>query len=127
MNSALPEPLSLPWELKPLSSARSGLKTLADGRRCFWIDEFLKGVTPKMLVWWVSHLEGDLRSGAAFSAGTAFSIPSITAGRVTFGAYRTGQLVRERRFEFANSSPETRATRLKLPRELRNSTKMASY
>ena len=43
MNSALPEPLSLPWELKPLSSARSGLKTLADGRRCFWIDEFPQG------------------------------------------------------------------------------------
>ena len=49
-----------------------------------------------------------MRSGAVFSAGTAFSIPSITAGRVTFGAYRTGQLVRERRFricEFIARSP----------------------
>jgi len=60
MNSTLPEPLSLPWELKQLSSARSGLKTLEDGRRWFLVDEFLKGVIPKMLVWWFSHLEGDV-------------------------------------------------------------------
>ena len=51
MKTTLPEPLSLPRELKPVSSARSGLKTLADGRRCFWVDEFLKGITPKMVVW----------------------------------------------------------------------------
>ena len=56
--TTLPKPLSLPWQLKAFSSARSGLKTLEDGRRCFWVDEFLKGITPKMLVWWFSHLEG---------------------------------------------------------------------
>ena len=58
--TTLPEPLSLPWELKPFSSARSGLKTLEDGRRCFWVDEFLKCITPEMLVWWFSHLEGEV-------------------------------------------------------------------
>ena len=58
--TTLPEPLSLPWQLKAFSSARSGLKTLEDGRRCFWVDEFLKGITPKMLVWWFSHLEGEV-------------------------------------------------------------------
>ncbi len=63
LSTTLPEPLSLPWPLKPFSSARSGLKTLADGRRCFWVDEFLKGVTPKMLVWWFSHLEGEVEIG----------------------------------------------------------------
>jgi hypothetical protein len=63
MSTILPEPLSLPWELKLLSSARSGLKTLADGRRCFWVDEFLKGITPKMLVWWFSHLDGEVEIG----------------------------------------------------------------
>jgi hypothetical protein len=58
--TTLPEPLSLPWQLKVFSSARSGLKTLEDGRRCFWVDEFLKGVTSKMLVWWFSHLGGEV-------------------------------------------------------------------
>ena len=48
--TTLPKPLSLPWQLKAFSSARSGLKTLEDGHRCFWVDEFLKGITPKMLV-----------------------------------------------------------------------------
>jgi hypothetical protein len=63
MSTVLPVPLSLPWELKPVSSARSGFKTLADGRTCFWVDEFLRGITPKMLVWWFSHLEGDVGIG----------------------------------------------------------------
>jgi len=35
--TTLPEPLLLPWELKPFSSAQSGVKTLEDGRRCFWV------------------------------------------------------------------------------------------
>ena len=41
MSTVLPVPLSLPWELKPVSSAKSGFKTLADGRRCFSLEKFL--------------------------------------------------------------------------------------
>ena len=41
MSTVLPVPLSLPWELKPVSSAKSGFKTLADGRRCFSLENFL--------------------------------------------------------------------------------------
>ena len=63
MKTTLPEPLSLPWELSPVSSARSGFETLADGCRKFWVDEFLKGINPKVLVWWFSHIEGDIEIG----------------------------------------------------------------
>lgn len=57
----LPEPLDLPWALKPVSSAVSGRDTLPDGREKFWVrHEVLKGVTPRMLVWWFGHLEGDM-------------------------------------------------------------------
>jgi hypothetical protein len=60
MSATLPEPLSLPWKLKPVSSAQSGSETLADGRTRFWVKEELKGITPAMLVWWFGHLEGDV-------------------------------------------------------------------
>jgi len=60
MHTTLPEPLSLPWELKPVSSAQAGSETLADGRRRYWIKQDLTGITPEMLVWWFSHLEGDV-------------------------------------------------------------------
>jgi hypothetical protein len=55
MAISLPEPLALPWELKPVSSATAGSETLADGCKKFWVKhEVLKGVTPAMLVWWFS-------------------------------------------------------------------------
>jgi hypothetical protein len=60
MKTPLPEPLSLPWKLKPVSCARSGSERLAKGRRRFWIKEELTGITPEMLVWWFSHPEGDV-------------------------------------------------------------------
>lgn len=60
MRTTLPEPLSLPWEIKAVPSAQSGSNTLADGRRRYWITEDLTGITPEMLVWWFSHLEGDM-------------------------------------------------------------------
>ena len=47
MDTRLPEPLSLPWELKPVSSASAGSETLADRRKRFSVKhEVLKGVTP---------------------------------------------------------------------------------
>ncbi len=60
MRTNLPEPLALPWELKEHPSAKSGYETLPDGRTRYWVDEILPGITPRMLVWWFSHLDGDM-------------------------------------------------------------------
>ena len=60
----LPDPLGLGWPLKPVSSADSGVERLPDGRTRFWIrHDVVRGVTPRMLVWWFSHLEGDVTIG----------------------------------------------------------------
>jgi hypothetical protein len=57
----VPEPVALPWGLKPLGSAEYGVDTLADGRTRFWIrHEVIRGVTPRMLAWWFANLEGDV-------------------------------------------------------------------
>lgn len=61
MHPALSEPLSLPWQLRPVSSAQCGVETLADGRKRYWVKhQDLKGVTPRMLAWWFANLEGDV-------------------------------------------------------------------
>jgi len=58
---APPEPVPLPWGLKPLGSAECGAERLPDGRLSYWIrHDIVKGVTPRMLAWWFSHLEGDV-------------------------------------------------------------------
>ena len=63
-HAALPTPVQVPWRLKPVSSADSGIEVLADGRRRFWIPhDIVKGVTPRMLAWWFAHLEGDIAIG----------------------------------------------------------------
>lgn len=69
MSTDLPEPLRLPWQLKPVSSASTGVETLNDGRKRFWIKHsVLKNITPVMLVWWFGHMEGDLEiQGQQFS------------------------------------------------------------
>lgn len=60
----LPPPLDIPWNPKPLSSARTGREVLPDGRVKFWIvHDIIKGVTPAMLAWWFAHLEGDIEIG----------------------------------------------------------------
>jgi hypothetical protein len=57
----LPEPLRLPWALKPLGSAQYGVDHLDDGRTRFWIrHDIVQGVTPRMLAWWFCHLEGEV-------------------------------------------------------------------
>ena len=44
-------PLELPWTLKPLESARTGLERLPGGRLRFWLShDVVRGVTPAMLV-----------------------------------------------------------------------------
>lgn len=56
-----PDPLDIQWVCKPVESARSGFEILSDGRINFWIEhQVVRGVTPKMLVWWFKHLEGDM-------------------------------------------------------------------
>ncbi len=50
--SSIPEPLVLPWEFKANLSAKSGVDTLVDGRKRFWVEEVLKGIAPAMLKWW---------------------------------------------------------------------------
>lgn len=56
-----PEPVTLPWGLKPLGSAECGAERLPDGRLAWWIrHDIVKGVSPRMLVWWFSHLEGEV-------------------------------------------------------------------
>jgi hypothetical protein len=47
MAVTLPPPLSVPWDLKPISSTTVGSETLSDGRKRYWVKHsVLKGVTP---------------------------------------------------------------------------------
>jgi hypothetical protein len=56
-----PDPVPVPWGLKALGSAECGAERLPDGRLSYWIrHDIVKGVTPRMLVWWFSNLEGDV-------------------------------------------------------------------
>ena len=58
---ALPSPRPIPWRMKDLSTAETDLRRLPDGRLFLHIrHDVLRGVTPRMLVWWFSHLEGDM-------------------------------------------------------------------
>jgi len=53
--------LEISWNRKSVDSAESGRDVLPDGRIKYWIrHETLKGIHPKMLVWWFQHLEGDI-------------------------------------------------------------------
>jgi hypothetical protein len=61
MSLTLPEPIEVPWTLKPIDSARTELRSLEDGRLHLSIQhDVLRGVTPEMLVHWFAHLEGDM-------------------------------------------------------------------
>jgi hypothetical protein len=58
------EPIRVPWKMKPLSSAETGVERLDDGRLQFSIrHEVLTGVTPAMLVWWFNNMDGTMRIG----------------------------------------------------------------
>ena len=59
--TGLPVPLPLPFALKPVSSADSGVDHLPDGRTRYWIrHDVVRGVTPAMLAWWFANLEGTI-------------------------------------------------------------------
>lgn len=50
-----------PWRMKPLTSAATNLRILADGRRELTIaHDVIKGVTPAMLHWWFCHIDGEM-------------------------------------------------------------------
>jgi hypothetical protein len=50
--------------MKPLSSAKIQESTLPDGRIELRIEhDLLRGVTPRMLVWWWRNVEGDMQVG----------------------------------------------------------------
>ncbi|QYK45254.1 MAG: hypothetical protein KF794_00600 [Xanthobacteraceae bacterium] len=60
----LPTPLRLPFPLKPVSSADTGVEIMADGRTKYWIrHDIVRGVTPRMLDWWFRNLEGEIEFG----------------------------------------------------------------
>lgn len=60
----LPEPIPVPWTMKPLGSAETRIEHLDDGRVRFSIvHDVLAGVTPEMLVWWFEHMDGDVEIG----------------------------------------------------------------
>lgn len=61
---SLPPPREVPWTLKPLSSAQVGLTYDRHGRMVCSIEhELLRGISPRMLVWWFRNLGGDMDIG----------------------------------------------------------------
>lgn len=57
----LPEPIPVPWTMKPLESAKTSLDVLDDGRMHLAIEhDVVHGVTPAMLVWWFRNIEGTI-------------------------------------------------------------------
>jgi len=51
-------PRHIDWEMRPLSSAETSIRTLDAGRKELTIRHAeLEGVTPEMLLWWFQHLE----------------------------------------------------------------------
>ncbi|WP_439574366.1 DAPG hydrolase family protein [Phreatobacter sp.] len=60
----LPDPLVLPFPLRPVTSADTAVEHLPDGRVRYSIrHDVLRGVTPAMLAWWFRNLEGDIAFG----------------------------------------------------------------
>lgn len=61
VHTGLSVPLDLPFGLKPVGSADSGVEALPGGRTKYWIrHDIVRGVTPRMLDWWFRNIEGDI-------------------------------------------------------------------
>ena len=57
----LPPPRPFGWEMKPLSSAKTAFRKLTDGRLELTIEhDVIRGVTPEMLHWWFTHIDGTM-------------------------------------------------------------------
>jgi hypothetical protein len=64
MPPALPDPIEVPWTMKAVDSAETRVETLPDGRLCCSIvHDLVRDVTPRMLVWWFNHMDGDVEIG----------------------------------------------------------------
>ncbi|HYF06110.1 MAG TPA: hypothetical protein VD970_00685 [Acetobacteraceae bacterium] len=102
------EPVVLPWGLKPLGSADFGAERLPDGRLSYWIrHDILKGVTPRMLAWWFSHLEGDVEiAGRRINRYRAWHpydhVHASYARRLPDGSVGPGAQIRLREYLGAN-------------------------
>ena len=56
----IPKPLDVPWTMKTLASAETSVSRLPDGRVQYAIThDLLRGVTPRMIVWYLNHLTDD--------------------------------------------------------------------
>jgi DAPG hydrolase PhiG domain len=103
-----PEPLALPFALKALGSAEYGIEVLADGRVRYWIrHEVVRGVTPRMLIWWFTHLEGDIKiAGRRVSRYRAWHpydhVHVSYARRLPDGSVGPGALIHLREYLGAN-------------------------
>lgn len=104
-----PKPWSAPFPLKGLGSAECGAKRLDDGRLCYWIrHDTVRGVTPRMLVWWFSHLEGDVDIGGRrvnrYRAWHPYDhVHASYARRLPDGSIGPGARIRLR--EYLNANP----------------------
>lgn len=57
----LPEPIAVPWTMKPLSSAQTSHERLDDGRMRLSIrHDVIHGVTPEMILWWFRNMAGTM-------------------------------------------------------------------
>ncbi len=60
----LPPIRLIPWKMKDVTTALTEKRILDNGRLQLRVrHEVLSGVTPKMLVWWFSNLDGDMEIG----------------------------------------------------------------
>jgi hypothetical protein len=57
----LPTPLEIPWTMKPLDSAVTGVEHLDDGRLRFSIrHDTVRRLTPEQVCWWFRNIGGDM-------------------------------------------------------------------
>lgn len=60
----LPPPRTLPWSLRPQTSALTGLHYDRFGRMVLTIEhQHLEGLTPAMLAWWFRNIGGEVEIG----------------------------------------------------------------
>lgn len=112
----LPEPALVPWPLRSLGSAEHGIERLTDGRISYWIRHApLRGVTPAMLVWWFSHLEGDVEVGGRrinrYRAWHPYDhVHASYARRLPDGSVGPGAVIRLREYLGRNCRYEVNVT-----------------